>query len=188
MGCAPLLLPPDQLQSGPYLASSKHSLPANAAFSAQGKLGLKEGKRGSNVRFQWQQSEEQYSLALFSGFIGQGSIDISGDATQVILTEADGTKRQAKTPEALIEQTLNWSIPVSDLRYWLLGLPSPHTPIQSLQLDNEQRVWQLKQAGWTINYQSYRTLPDGTNVPYKLQLKNGSLSLKFVFTGWSRTN
>jgi len=188
LGCAPLTLPPDQLQSGTHLTLRKKSLSAKAAFSAQGKLGLQEGKRGGNIRFQWQQVGERYSLALFSGFIGQGSIDISGDANQVILTEADGSKRQAKTPEALIEEALQWSIPVSDLRYWLLGLPAPQTPVEGLKYDDEKRIWQLKQAGWTINYQAYQTLPDGTDVPHKLQLKQGPLILKFVFTHWSRTN
>ena len=188
VGCTTTLLRPAQLQEAAKVKVRQQSLNQQSSFSAKGKLGLKEGTRGGNIRFQWDQNATDYSIKLFSGFIGTGSVDITGNAYQVILTEADGTRLKASNPEELVKKALEWSIPVSGLRYWLIGLPAPKHPIEFLKYDEENRLWQLKQDGWLINYQSYRTLANGQEVPYKLQLINDTLSLKFVFTHWSLVN
>jgi len=189
-GCTPALLKPEQLHTTTKTAAHNRpqSLKHLSIFTAQGKLGLKDGKRGGNIHFQWQQDKTQYSIRLFSGFIGQGSVDIMGNAAGVRLIEADGTGLEASNPEDLVKAALHWSIPVSGLRYWLIGLPAPNSTIEFITYDEENRIWQMKQDGWLINYQSYQLLPNGQEAPYKLQLNNGALSLKFVFTRWLLPN
>jgi outer membrane lipoprotein LolB len=189
-GCTPALLKPEQLHTTTKTTVTvrPQSLKQQSIFTAQGKLGLKDGKRGGNIRFQWQQDQTHYSIRLFSGFIGQGSVDITGNATGVRLIEANGASLEASNPEDLVKTALHWSIPVSGLRYWLIGLPAPNSTAEFVTYDEANRIWQMKQDGWLINYQSYQLLPNGQEAPYKLQLNNGALSLKFVFTRWSLTN
>lgn len=180
-GCGTTIQPPKNLKT--IIAPKKEKkLSQLNDFETIGKIGFSDGKKGGNATIQWEQEGENYHIRLF-GPLGSGSIQIVGEPKQVYLISEDGQIVHAKNPESLVEKELGWTIPVSGLRYWLRGLPAPGTPPQQIQLDDMQRIWQIKQHDWTITYQSYQET-QGVPVPHKLMLQNGPIRLKFIFRRW----
>lgn len=152
------------------------------SFEANGKVGFSDGKRGGNGSIEWQQMGEKYKIRLY-GPLGSGSLQINGDNENISLVKEDGKISYAKNPEILVQKELGWTIPVSGLRYWIIGNPAPGKPPKLIQIDEDGRLWHLEQQGWTITYQGYQTWQN-QDVPTKLILKNGPLRLKFILNYW----
>lgn len=151
-------------------------------FETVGKIGFSDGKKGGHAAIQWIQKGHNYQLRLY-GPLGSNAIQIVGDPYRVLVIDEKGQTIQAKNPEAFIQEQFGWIIPVSGLIYWIRGLPAPGTPPSLVQVDDAQRIRQIKQQGWTISYQTYQSV-HGIQVPYKLNLSRGNMKLKFIFRRW----
>jgi outer membrane lipoprotein LolB len=174
---------PDNLHVARKSEVRNQNLSSLQNFEAVGKIGFSDGTQGGNASIIWKQDRDNYQIRLY-GPLGTGAVQIKGQGGHISLTRHDGKIITANTPEALVESELGWVIPVSGLRYWLKGLPAPGTaPTETLFDVSHGRLWQIKQHGWTIQYQAYKSL-DGVDVPYKLLLQNGDIRLKFIFDRW----
>lgn len=182
-GCATVIHAPDDLHMTTNPEVRNQNLANLQDFEAVGKVGFSDGKQGGNANIVWEQHPQSYQIRLY-GPLGSNTVQIKGESNRVSLTRTDGKIITASTPEALVRQELGWVIPVSGLRYWLRGLPAPGAAPKEMLLDNSNRLWQIDQQGWNIEYQAYKSI-DGRDVPYKLLLTNGSIRLKFIFDRWS---
>lgn len=160
----------------------KQKLTTLSAFEAQGKMGYSDGERGGNATVRWEQRNDTYAIYL-SGPLGSGATLIQGSGNKVSLTRSNGEVIQASTPEALVKQELGFVIPVSGLRFWLRGVPAPGTAPTQTRFDAQNRLSELTQHGWTVIYQGYSN-QNGISMPERLFLRNGRLTLKFVFNDW----
>ncbi|HQW57607.1 MAG TPA: lipoprotein insertase outer membrane protein LolB [Gammaproteobacteria bacterium] len=182
-GCAKVIHVPDDLRMTINNKVRKQNISNLQDFEAIGKVGFSDGKQGGNASIVWEQHPQSYQIRLY-GPLGSNTVQIKGDSNRVSLTRTDAKIITASTPEALVQQELGWIIPVSGLRYWLRGLPAPGLAPKAMLLDNSDRLWQIDQQGWNIEYQAYKPI-DGHDVPCKLLLRNGSIRLKFIFDRWS---
>ena len=71
-------------------------------------------------RFKLVRGDESLDLKLFSPF-GQTLASAVSTPAGAVLTTSDGKVFRASDPDALIERTLGWKIPVSELPGWLDG-------------------------------------------------------------------
>jgi outer membrane lipoprotein LolB len=182
-GCATVIQAPPNLHTSTNAKVRNQNLANLQDFEAIGKIGFSDGQQGGNASIVWEQHPQSYRVRLY-GPLGSGAVQIKGDSNDVSLTKTDGKIITANTPEALVSKELGWVIPVSGLRYWLRGLPAPGTAPKKMLLDDSNRLWQMNQQDWNIQYQAYKSI-DGRDVPYKLLLTNGSIRLKFIFDRWS---
>jgi len=153
-----------------------------STWQAKGRLALARGNKGQNASFLWEQHGEFYQIKLWGPF-GAGAIYIIGGPHQVQAKTSDGKILRAATPEALMQQAAGWQLPISGLRYWLTGLPSPTTKIQNYVLTPQGQLSRLSQNGWRIQYEDYQPYKN-TLLAHKLLLKNGDLSVKLIITSW----
>jgi outer membrane lipoprotein LolB len=147
----------------------------------QGRLSLTRGAQGWHASLDWQDHAGRYRL-LVRGPLGQGALQLDGDAQGVRLTDAEGRVHVAADAESLLQQVAGWRLPVSGLRYWVRGLPYPGVHLDET-LDDTGRLAQLRQAGWTIRYQRFRVV-DGIEWPDRLTLERDDLVLKLVIDQW----
>ncbi len=139
------------------------------------------GNEGGTANLKWQQHQQDYSIMLY-GPLGADTTKIYGRPGRVFLETADGKKFDATTPELLLAQQTGWQLPVSDLYYWIRGLPAQGSP-RRMQFDASHHLTQLNQSGWRIDYLRYSTV-NQIDVPTKLTLENIRLKIKIVINQW----
>jgi len=167
-GCASQPLPPPQSQE----------LQANARlwnWQAQGRLAIKDGEERHSANLDWQQQGFSYQLMIF-GHMGQGTARLDGQPFRVTLATSDGQTLEASSPEELIRQGLGWEFPLSNLIYWVRGLPAPG---QHLLVDSRNLI----QGNWEIEWRRFSQV-DGYSLPSLLIARHGDFELRLAINSW----
>jgi outer membrane lipoprotein LolB len=163
-------------------------LAAVQSFELKGRL-AESGLTGARGDLDWNQSGGRFDVRV-SGPLGVGALAISGDPRSVEIRTKDGVF-VTSSPESFMQAKLGWSLPMLQLRYWILGLEAPlrETSLSDkppLILDEAGRAQIIRQTGWEITYEEYQTVGSLT-LPRKLSLANGERSFRIVIDSWSGT-
>lgn len=128
-------------------------------FNLQGKIGVKTPQQSGSAFFTWQQNQEEFDIEL-SGILGVGKTQIKGQPGQVTLNSAKTGLVTAESPEDLLEQATGWRTPITNLVHWVQAKPASLKA--QLQKDEQQRIQQIIEDGWTVNlsYNTTATLPN----------------------------
>jgi outer membrane lipoprotein LolB len=164
----------------PDFAAHQRLLGSLANWDVAGKIGLRQGDRGSSAQLHWRQREQHYELSL-SGPLGMGAVSIQGDRQGVTLRNNKGEFR-ADNPETLVHEMTGWQIPVSDLRFWARGMPSPDLDIDRQTID-QGRLALLAQGGWTITYVDYAAV-GRYSLPSRIQLSRPEAQITLLLKNW----
>lgn len=176
-GCATTLTPEKPRPTGKERESALKRI---QNFRLSGKIGVQTAKDSGSASVEWIQNNQQYHLAL-TGPLGTAGLTLDGHPGQVTLQMADGKHYQASSPEQLLAQQWGFELPVSQLIYWIKGLPAPGAA--QTHFDTNGYLKTLNQAGWQINYISY-THRFGIDLPDKLTLTSQTLRVKLVIYDW----
>lgn len=163
------------------LQQKRQQLNAIQSWSAQGNLAIRTQQKGFNASFNWRQnSSSDYSIALF-GPLGTNRIQLTGNSQQVVL-RTPNRMASAQDPEHLLQQQVGWNIPISNLFYWLRGLPAPYAKAQK-SYDMNNHLVQMQQQGWHIIYLRYLAV-NGIDLPTRIFLSNSQLQVRIIITNW----
>lgn len=148
-----------------------------------GKIRIQSASDDSSANLSWQQRQDYYRIYI-AGPLGQGAVNIEGSERTGITLDVSGEGRyQADSPERLLYQQLGWEVPISQMPFWIRGLPAPQQR-HSKQLDPLNRLQQLQQNGWTIDYLDYHN-DLRPQLPRKIRLNRGdSLRLTLILKQW----
>lgn len=145
-----------------------------------GRLGIQTEDEGWHATLNWQQQQQQFTI-LLTAPLGQGTIQLQGNEQQVILNTGEEKELAASNPETLLFQEFGWRVPVTSLRYWVLGLPAPGEARR--ELDNYGRLSRLFQNGWEIQFLNYE--PQGNlELPGKIFINNHRAKVRLVINRW----
>lgn len=150
------------------------------SWELQGKLGIRSSAQNASASLFWLQRQDYYDIRV-SGPLGQGSARLQGHQGKSLLI-AEGQQRQASSPEQLMQQELGWSLPVSNLHWWVRGLPAPNQPYQ-LELGPDSLPQQLTQSGWTLHYARHQSHA-GLQLPGTIRLQGPQLQATLVIKQW----
>ncbi len=139
----------------PNLLAHQTALQTIAHWELNGKLGIRTAEESGSATLKWIQTQQEYRIQL-SGPFGQKSMLITGTPSKVILEEAGKKPLTANTAEALIKKAVGWTLPVTQLAFWVRGVPSPREKITRLRTNELGLIDELEQGGWVIQYSSYR--------------------------------
>ncbi len=153
-------------------------------WRATGRLSLVTEDEAWNAHLLWQQQDEHYRIRL-SAPMGQGSLELLGSPTAVILKNAGHPPLQAQNAETLLHQQTGWHLPLAGLRYWLLGSAAPEGEVSELSFDTAGQPSSLTQHGWQIDYHGYVEVASQLYLPRKLFLQNGPLSARILIRQWT---
>lgn len=170
---------PRQLPESDFSVQQKQ-LQALDDWRVEGKIGLRADGRGSSAQLNWQQQQDYYKLRL-SGPLGIGTVLVNGSDAGVELRNKDGVY-QAASPELLLQQLTGWQIPITALRYWARGLPSPDLPVEQQEVELG-RLASLQQGGWHIDYRDF-TLVKGLWLPSKMVMTRPETQLTLLYQRW----
>ena len=81
-----------------------------------------------NIGIRWQRERNGSFMILLEAPFGQGVFRIDyGGAGDYRLLLPDGQSFRNTTAEALLEDAVGWSLPISGLDAWIRGLPHPRS-------------------------------------------------------------
>ncbi len=160
----------------------KQDLQQITRWQANGAIAIRDQQQAQSASVKWQQqSQSTFAIRLF-GPLGVGNTIIIGKPGNVTLTTPENKTYTATSSEALLQQQTGWQLPISNLYYWVRGLPAPGSKPQ-MKLDPYNHLRTLQQSGWNILYQRY-TAVKGKDLPSKITMTNGPITAKLIINRW----
>jgi outer membrane lipoprotein LolB len=153
VSCAvPLPRPPaDHLQQL-WQARESALLPIRR-WELRGRLAVRADERGGQASLTWQRDAAQHGIRL-NGPLGRGVVRVTQDETGAQLQDAEQRVYRAASAEELLYLYTGWRLPITNLNFWVRGVPVPDLPA-SRELDDFGRLKTLRQQGWEVQYQDY---------------------------------
>ncbi len=139
-----------------------------------------------NIGIRWQRQAENSTILLEAPF-GQGVFRIESAAGGTYrLRLPDGRVFENNSAEALLEEMIGWSLPISGLEYWIRGLPRPDSAY-SHRLDSAGRARSIGQDQWAIDYLDYFARQDDLQLPRRVKLVSDKVTLKLIIERWQQS-
>jgi len=148
----------------------------------RGRIAVKAGNEGFNAKFNWNQQGETFS-ATVAGPLGIGTVRIAGDGGSIVLTDKDGVETALENAESELRRRYGWTIPVTSLRYWALGIPDPTGPALT-ELNDDDLLTRLEQRDWAVEISQYHE-GGGQQMPRILIATNPDTRVRMVIDRWS---
>lgn len=151
-------------------------------FDLSARISVKYEHGGFSGSAVWRHLRENDELWLY-GPLGQLTAKLQQMSTEARLVTPDQKPITASTVEVLTREVLGWSLPLSGMRYWILGQVSPVNTQVTTKINAENRVVEIQQDGWTILISEYRRHDQGV-FPVKIQMRYSDLEMRLVIDSW----
>jgi len=171
-GCAVAPVAPRSLPPDPE--SFQH-------WTASGRLALVANGEGGSGSFTWGQHGAETTLSI-RGPLGAGAMQVTTDGQSLIVTDAEGRHLDTEQAGALLRRRLGTDLPLAELRYWMLGVPSPGSA-SSVSDAAVSPVRVIEQSGWRVGYDTF-TATGGVSLPERFTATQGAVRLKVVVDDW----
>lgn len=152
-------------------------------WQVHGKLSVTTPDDSVTGYLDWQQNDQAFDLFI-AGPFGQGASHLQGDEHRASLLLPGWDKPQyAKSAEQLMQRHVGWKFPVTDIRYWVKGQPSPASASKA-EFDDNGLLKTLSQHGWSVTYSRYS--PQGSAwVPGLIKVSGYDFRFVFVIKKWT---
>lgn len=107
--------------------------------------------------FTWRDASGRLELDLTNPF-GNTLARIEVTGKNAVLTQSNGGKLEAATPEELVKIAVGEAIPVKGLRAWLRSQSTAESTMTRVSRDEQGRVASFEQAGWRVELSRFDAL------------------------------
>jgi outer membrane lipoprotein LolB len=147
----------------------------------RGRIAVRTADDGFNGKLRFAQDAGGFA-ATVSGPLGVGTVRIEGDDRGVVLTDEHGKRTRLSDVEPELRDRYGWTIPVSSLRYWALGIPDPSAPAET-EFNDAGLLVHLLQRNWTVELSRYDK-GGGQAMPALLSAQNSDTRVRLVIDHW----
>lgn len=151
-------------------------------WRVEGKLGFRSPEKNGSAWINWLQKGDSYQLQL-NGPFGASATRIEGDSQHAVLSQSGREDVGAASGEELTEWLFGWPLPVSQMPYWIKGLPAPDSQPQSQTKTADNHLASLQQQGWHLTYSDYQRQGEW-QLPSRIQGAQGNHSFTLVIKKW----
>jgi len=163
---------PDKID-GSFDLLSRDYLYEKKTWFFSGRMSVADEKNAVSASIEWDHLNSEDNIYM-SGPFGQGR-------TKVVLTEdtvkIDLAGKQASyvgNVDDIVAAELGISIPISALKYWVLGVTEPKSEYKKLRNG-------FVQHGWNVIYLQMQAEGE---LPRKMRVEQGNAKLKLIFNHW----
>ncbi len=165
----------------PFDLTGRYYLYDKSEWSFSGRMAFSDKNNSISAAIDWKHQGEQDQLEL-SGPFGQGRTLIQLFGDKVVVDYGNEQRKYFGNVDELVARHVGISIPVSALKYWVLGLVEPD--IEYDMFENG-----FLQAGWRVNYQQMQTQNVGqVDMPKKIRVEQNEVKLKLIINEWDIQN
>jgi len=144
---------PVKKEAPPDWQTKQAALAKINSWKMHARIGLRGTDRNGSASLIWLEAPERRSLRLLSP-LGGGLVLLQQDATGASIQDSKGRVWHGQDAGELIYRVTGWQIPVSGLRWWLLGLAEPGSKAEST-VDADHHLVRVRQAGWKVSLDKY---------------------------------
>jgi outer membrane lipoprotein LolB len=153
------------------------------SWTLNGSVSIQQGGKSNIASLRWyQQQPQNYNLTV-SGPMNVGRLTLNSAGGNVTMSQSGKAPVSAGSAEQLMQQQLGFQMPVSNMYYWVRGIPAPGGNPQ-MSFDNQNRIVRLAQQGWVINYNGYQNVR-GYELPSNISVNNPRMSVRLAVNNWN---
>ncbi len=145
-------------------------------FEVAGRIAVSYRDEASSGNVAWRHGASADEMLITSS-LGQGVARLVRQGSEFVLTTAEEREYRAGDVEALTEQVLGFRLPLEGLAAWVRARPAPGA--FEARRDDANRLRELAQSGWRIEYLEYRDA-----LPSRLRLTYPGLELRIAISEW----
>jgi outer membrane lipoprotein LolB len=157
-------------------------------------VSIKRGLETSSANLRWVHNpeEDEDEILIFEP-LGQTIARIHRDVQGATL-EAQGRFYVSQDVESLTQQVLGWTLPLSWLTHWVVGVPAneqptianvPNENVAEVQRDAKKQITLMRQAGWEVRYTRYAGLA-ANSLPIRFVMKKDKLEITVLIDEWEK--
>jgi len=152
----------------------------DASFTFNGRITVRQGPHHDGTNIHW--VHRGYDEITLLGPLGYTAGRIYRDVNGATLDDAYGKHYAASDAESLMEKALGWSVPLSDLRYWLVAEPAPEGDFK-IERNPKGQLNLLIQQGWEIRYTRFTTTKANA-LPLELNMSREGIEVMLKIDEW----
>jgi len=165
-------------------------LQAIQQWQLSGKISIRSGQDVYIADLFWQQQSAELKLRLVAPF-SQAVTQFSGNTENgyQVLTE-QGETYHVDSPESATENAFGVSLPFSELKSWIKGLPDSHSSVWQARFNDDNRLQSFEQNGWQVSILKYKQV-GAQALPAKLflsrinhELTDNKVDIRIILRRW----
>ena len=151
----------------------RYGLNGRVAVAAQG--------QGFSASLRYQQQPKRSNLSL-DGPLGIGGLRVDVEGEDIAIATSRGEKLDGQSARDELERRLGFQLPLTELRWWLLGIPAPGEATVN-QDGGSGEIRDFTQNGWHVSINS-RAPGLGFALPQRLTAEREGARLKLLVENW----
>ena len=160
----------------PFQLSGRDHLYAKSSWSFTGRMAVSDENDSFSASIAWKHQNRQDKLEL-AGLFGQGRTLIELTDDGVVIDYGDERLQYFGNADEVVSRQVGVDIPVSALKYWVLGLVQPKAEYEMLENG-------FIQSGWNVKYLQMQLVgPD--DMPRKIRVEQDDVTLKLIINQWA---
>ncbi len=145
-------------------------------WSLEGRLALVNEKDSISASIVWRHAETRDDIEL-SGPLAQGRMKISVKAEEVVVDDGEKVSVYRGEADEVVAELLGVEMPVTALRFWVLGVNDPG-------LSFVAQPNGFYQSGWLVRYGEMQT-SNTYKLPKKITAEKDRARLKLIVDEWN---
>ncbi|WP_318448863.1 lipoprotein insertase outer membrane protein LolB [Photobacterium leiognathi] len=150
-------------------------------YHAKGVFGFYSPEQRIQLTFNWKNHNDEYQLILIKMF--KTVLNLNSKPNNVTLVDPDGKTYHGTDATQLVKEITGLQLPLSQMRDWLIGLP---TGADTYQLNNNDQVAYLAKdingQVWEMHYNTYNDQTPA--LPTQMILSQGELQVRIKISQW----
>ncbi|MCG3883107.1 outer membrane lipoprotein LolB [Photobacterium leiognathi] len=150
-------------------------------YQAKGVFGFYSPEQRIQLTFNWKNHNDEYQLILIKMF--KTVLNLNSKPNNVTLVDPDGKAYHGTDATQLVKEITGLQLPLSQMRDWLIGLP---TGADTYQLNNNDQVAYLAKdingQVWEMHYNTYNDQTPA--LPTQMILSQGELQVRIKISQW----
>ena len=181
-GCVSLTPPPATTHFETQSTTTRaQKLKAIRRWNIQGAMSVRQKSKAHIANFSWQlQSKHHYQIRL-SSTLNVYNLLIKSTGQHLTLNQNKKQPITATSPRELMQKAVGFSLPISNLYYWVRGLAAPGK--NQATFNQYGLLSRLQQQGWRIQYLRFKKI-NKVDLPQLIQLTRNDLSIRLVLKKW----